>query len=72
LFFGKPTLELTSQDADAPRLGAALWRTIPKTGQGGVDMTRLLLVVAAAVGLGAVMARSVVPDVTRYLRIRRM
>jgi hypothetical protein len=35
-------------------------------------MTRLLLVVAAAVGLGAVLARSVVPDVTRYLRIRRM
>ena len=35
-------------------------------------MTRLLLVVAAAVGLGVVLARSVVPDVTRYLRIRRM
>jgi hypothetical protein len=39
---------------------------------GGTDMTRLLFVVAAAVGLGAVLARSVVPDVTRYLRIRRM
>jgi hypothetical protein len=51
---------------------APLWRTIPKKGQGGADMTRLLLVVAAAVGLGAVLARSVVPDVTRYLRIRRM
>jgi hypothetical protein len=35
-------------------------------------MTRLLLVVAAAVGLGVVLAHSVVPDVTRYLRIRRM
>jgi Family of unknown function (DUF6893) len=35
-------------------------------------MTRLLLVLAAAVGLVAVLARSVVPDVTRYLRIRRM
>jgi hypothetical protein len=35
-------------------------------------MTRLLLVVAVAVGLGGVLARSVVPDVTRYLRIRRM
>ena len=35
-------------------------------------MTRLLLAVAAAVGLGAVLARSVVSDVTRYLRIRRM
>jgi hypothetical protein len=35
-------------------------------------MTRLLFVGAAAVGLVAVLARSVVPDVTRYLRIRRM
>jgi hypothetical protein len=35
-------------------------------------MGRLLLVVAAAVGLGAVLAPSVVPDVARYLRIRRM
>jgi hypothetical protein len=35
-------------------------------------MTRLLLVVAPAVGLGVVLARGVVPDVTRYLRIRRM
>jgi hypothetical protein len=35
-------------------------------------MGRLLLVVAVAVGLGAVLARSVVPDVTHYLRIRRM
>jgi Family of unknown function (DUF6893) len=41
-------------------------------GAGGTDMTRLLVVIAAAVGLGAVLARSVVPDVTRYLRIRRM
>ena len=51
---------------------APLWRAVPKKGQGGADMTRLLFVVAAAVGLGAVLARSVVPDVTRYLRIRRM
>lgn len=35
-------------------------------------MTRSMLLVAAAVGLGAVLARGVVPDVTRYLRIRRM
>jgi len=35
-------------------------------------MARLVFVVAAAVGLGALLARSVVPDVTRYLRIRRM
>jgi hypothetical protein len=27
---------------------------------------------AAAVGLGAIMAGNVVPDVARYLRIRRM
>jgi hypothetical protein len=45
---------------------------VTNKGAGGTDMTRLLLVVAAAVGLGAVLARSVVPDVTRYLRIRRM
>jgi hypothetical protein len=51
---------------------APLWRAAPKTGQEETDMTRLLLVVAAAVGLGAALARSVVPDVTRYLRIRRM
>jgi len=35
-------------------------------------MTRSLLVLAAAVGLGAVLARGVGPDGTRYLRIRRM
>jgi uncharacterized protein DUF6893 len=35
-------------------------------------MTRSVLLVAAAIGLGAVLARGVVPDVTRYLRIRRM
>ncbi len=35
-------------------------------------MTRSMLVIAVAVGLGAMLARSVVPDVTRYLRIRRM
>jgi len=33
---------------------------------------KLLLLVAAAVGLGALLAGSVLPDVTRYLRIRRM
>jgi hypothetical protein len=33
---------------------------------------RIFLLLAAAVGLGAVMASKVVPDVTRYLRIRRM
>jgi len=33
---------------------------------------KILLLVAAAVGLGAIMAGNVVPDVTRYLRIRRM
>jgi hypothetical protein len=44
----------------------------PEDGEEELNMTRLLLVVAAVVGLGAVLARSVVPDVTRYLRIRRM
>jgi hypothetical protein len=66
--FGKRT----SQDADDPRLTTAIVESGPEVGAGGTDMTRLLLVVAAAVGLGAVLARSVVPDVTRYLRIRRM
>jgi hypothetical protein len=33
---------------------------------------KFLMLLAAAVGLGAVMAGKVVPDVTRYLRIRRM
>jgi hypothetical protein len=46
--------------------------SVCSTSQGGADVTRLLLVVAAAVGLGAALARTVVPDVTRYLRIRRM
>ena len=32
---------------------------------------RILVLVAAAVGLGAVLAGNVLPDVTRYLRIRR-
>jgi hypothetical protein len=66
--FGKRT----SQDADDPRLTGAVVESGPEVGAGGADMTRLLLVVAAAVGLAAVLARSVVPDVTRYLRIRRM
>jgi hypothetical protein len=33
---------------------------------------KVLLVVAAAVGLGAIVAGNMLPDVTRYLRIRRM
>jgi hypothetical protein len=33
---------------------------------------KILLLVAAAVGLGVVFAGNVLPDVTRYLRIRRM
>jgi len=33
---------------------------------------RILVLVAAAVGLGAVLAGNVLPDVTRYLRMRRM
>jgi hypothetical protein len=33
---------------------------------------KILLLVAAAVGLGAIMAGNMVPDITRYLRIRRM
>jgi hypothetical protein len=33
---------------------------------------KILVLVAAAVGLGAVLAGNVLPDVTRYLRVRRM
>ena len=33
---------------------------------------KFLLVVVAAVGLGTLLAGNVLPDVTRYLRIRRM
>ena len=33
---------------------------------------KIVLLVAAVAGLGAVMAANVVPDVSRYLRIRRM
>jgi hypothetical protein len=33
---------------------------------------KILLLAAVAAGLGAIMAGNVVPDVTRYLRIRRM
>jgi hypothetical protein len=33
---------------------------------------KILMLLAAAVGLGAIVAGKVVPDVTRYLRIRRM
>ena len=32
---------------------------------------KMLLLVAAAVGLGAIMAGNVLPDVTRYLRIKK-
>jgi hypothetical protein len=42
---------------------------------GGEEETRqmkILLLVAAALGLGALLAGNVLPDVTRYLRIRRM
>jgi len=42
---------------------------------GGEEETcqmKILLLVAAALGLGAVLAGNVLPDVTRYLRIRRM
>jgi hypothetical protein len=68
-------LELTAKTPNDPRLGADQGAAVkggPEDRAGGTDMTRLLFVVAAAVGLGAVLARSVVPDVTRYLRIRRM
>jgi hypothetical protein len=33
---------------------------------------KILLLVAAALGLGAVLAGNVLPDVTRYMRMRRM
>jgi uncharacterized protein DUF6893 len=33
---------------------------------------KFLMLLAAVVGLGAIIAGKVVPDVTRYLRIRRM
>jgi hypothetical protein len=33
---------------------------------------KILLLAAAAVGLGAILAGNLLPDVTRYLRIRRM
>jgi hypothetical protein len=33
---------------------------------------KILLLVAAVIGLGAIMAGKVMPDVARYLRIRRM
>jgi hypothetical protein len=70
------TLKLTSHGAADPRLAAdqgAAVESGPEDEAGGTDMTRLVVVVvAAAVGLGALLARSVVPDVTRYLRIRRM
>jgi hypothetical protein len=42
-----------------------------KRGQEELEM-KILVLVAAAVGLGAVLAGNVLPDVTRYLRIRRM
>jgi hypothetical protein len=33
---------------------------------------KILLLAAAAIGLGAILAGNVLPDFTRYLRIRRM
>jgi hypothetical protein len=33
---------------------------------------KILLLAAAVVGLGAIVAGNVLPDITRYLRIRRM
>jgi hypothetical protein len=33
---------------------------------------KIFVLAAAAVGLGAILASNVLPDVTRYLRIRRM
>jgi hypothetical protein len=33
---------------------------------------KIVVLAAAAVGLGAILAGNVLPDVTRYLRIRRM
>jgi len=33
---------------------------------------KILLLAAAAVGLGDILAGKLLPDVTRYLRIRRM
>ena len=33
---------------------------------------KILLLVGAAVGLGAILAGNVLPDAARYLRIRRM
>jgi hypothetical protein len=33
---------------------------------------KFLLLAAAIVGLGAIVAGNVLPDITRYLRIRRM
>ena len=33
---------------------------------------KILLLVAAVVGLGAALAGNVLPDVTRYMRMRRM
>ena len=33
---------------------------------------KIVVLAAVAVGLGAIVAGNVLPDVTRYLRIRRM
>jgi hypothetical protein len=41
-------------------------------GQEETCQMKVLLLVATAVGLGVVFAGNVLPDVTRYLRIRRM
>jgi hypothetical protein len=44
----------------------------PLTGQEETWQMKILLLAAAVVGLGAILAGNVLPDVTRYLRIRRM
>jgi hypothetical protein len=41
-------------------------------GEEETSQMKILLLVAAALGLGALLAGNVLPDVTRYLRIRRM
>jgi hypothetical protein len=42
------------------------------TGKRETWQMKILLLAAAVVGLGAILAGNVLPDVTRYLRIRRM
>jgi hypothetical protein len=44
----------------------------PDGGEREAWLMKVLLLVGAVVGLGAILAGKVLPDVTRYLRIRRM